>query len=603
VPDARLLRTFPVHQKQITALAVSGDGRRFAARAVDNTVCVCETDTGKELCVAGGIPAGTFSMGLSPDGTVLVVGVLSDKTPRLAFWDVATGKGLASFDGPEYSLGQVQFVGPDRLAGAAGRDGTVRLYELKRKDGKAPVASGKRQPPEKAELDEAVGKIKESDTFKADYAKVKGGAGSVRDLKALAENLPREGQQAKDDPVRRYALLAEARDRAADAAEAVLCLRAVDEMAADFAFDVRAAKATAMQQVGKVVYNPAAATPALAAMLPLLDEARDADEHEAAALLLAPVRQTARATGDAKLIKAAEEHIAQAERLKKEYDAVREDVRKLKDSPEDADANLAVGRYLCFHKHDWDKALPLLARGSDAALADAAKRELASPASAPDRAALAEAWDRCAAAAPAAARPLVHRRAYAWYCKAMPDLGRDELPKVEKRVAELTKAYPDLLAGWEPFDLSQATQAGGVVHLAAGKSVSSKQPVRGPVEVIAVVRGTSDLPNLEVARAGRALVTLRPLVGGFTGLSMAFPPVEGKGSSSHGLTGTFRKDAWLTVRWVIKEGAIDFATDAPGFGKVRSETRQTDLSKPAVFTLKAGAELEVRSLVIKPLAP
>ena len=117
------------------------------------------------------------------------------------------------------------------------------------------------------------------------------------------------------------------------------------------------------------------------------------------------------------------------------------------------------------------------------------------------------------------------------------------------------------------------------------------------------VRGTSDLPNFEVARSGRALFIVRPFSNAPV-LQLLFPAsASNPGASSHALGGNLRKDAWVTVRWVIKEDVIDFVTDVPGGGKARSESRQTDLSKPAVFTLKANAELEVRSLVIKPLAP
>ncbi len=41
---------------------------------------------------------------------------------------------------------------------------------------------------------------------------------------------------------------------------------------------------------------------------------------------------------------------------------------KLKESPDDPAANLAVGSYLCFNKDQWERGLPMLAKGSDPAL-------------------------------------------------------------------------------------------------------------------------------------------------------------------------------------------------------------------------------------------
>ena len=48
---------------------------------------------------------------------------------------------------------------------------------------------------------------------------------------------------------------------------------------------------------------------------------------------------------------------------------------KLKESPDDPDANLVVGRYECFVRGDWDKGLPLLAKSSDETLKSAVTLE------------------------------------------------------------------------------------------------------------------------------------------------------------------------------------------------------------------------------------
>ena len=49
---------------------------------------------------------------------------------------------------------------------------------------------------------------------------------------------------------------------------------------------------------------------------------------------------------------------------------------KLKTNPDDPQANLALGRYRCFAKGDWEAGLPLLAKSGDAALASLAKKAL-----------------------------------------------------------------------------------------------------------------------------------------------------------------------------------------------------------------------------------
>jgi hypothetical protein len=49
---------------------------------------------------------------------------------------------------------------------------------------------------------------------------------------------------------------------------------------------------------------------------------------------------------------------------------------KLKTSPDDPAANLFVGSYYCFTRAEWEKGLPLLAKGSDAALKKLAAEDL-----------------------------------------------------------------------------------------------------------------------------------------------------------------------------------------------------------------------------------
>ena len=49
----------------------------------------------------------------------------------------------------------------------------------------------------------------------------------------------------------------------------------------------------------------------------------------------------------------------------------------LKSNPDDAGANAAVGRYVCFFKGDWAAGLPLLAKGPSGPLTDLARLEIA----------------------------------------------------------------------------------------------------------------------------------------------------------------------------------------------------------------------------------
>jgi len=82
-----------------------------------------------------------------------------------------------------------------------------------------------------------------------------------------------------------------------------------------------------------------------------------------------------------------ESHIRQ-----KEWEAVHSARDTLSETPDDAEANLTLGKYLCGDQQDWKTGLPLLAKGSNSMLAAAAKMELGGEASPIERLHIADAW-------------------------------------------------------------------------------------------------------------------------------------------------------------------------------------------------------------------
>jgi hypothetical protein len=97
-----------------------------------------------------------------------------------------------------------------------------------------------------------------------------------------------------------------------------------------------------------------------------------------------------------------------------EFVRARDSFKTLETQPEDPRANGAAGRFLCFVKGDWDKGLPLLAKGTDPALKKLAAKDLAGGPATEDRLAIGDAWRDAARTQPASARHAVTSRAN--YC-------------------------------------------------------------------------------------------------------------------------------------------------------------------------------------------
>ena len=109
----------------------------------------------------------------------------------------------------------------------------------------------------------------------------------------------------------------------------------------------------------------------------------------------------------------------------------------LEKTPDDPEANLVVGKYLCFVKGDWDKGLPMLALGKDEALKALAKQELEGAASSTEQAKLGDGWWNLAEKQEGTAKKQIQARAGYWYQKALPGLSGLMKDKVEKRLAQV----------------------------------------------------------------------------------------------------------------------------------------------------------------------
>src|SRR5207248_172420 len=87
----------------------------------------------------------------------------------------------------------------------------------------------------------------------------------------------------------------------------------------------------------------------------------------------------------------------------------------------------------------WDKGLPNLAKGSDAALKTLADKDLAGAADAAGQAEVGDSWYDLSAAQEGLAKLHLQRRAYFWYQQAAPTLTGLNKTRVDKRLAELEK--------------------------------------------------------------------------------------------------------------------------------------------------------------------
>src|SRR5207253_1302647 len=96
------------------------------------------------------------------------------------------------------------------------------------------------------------------------------------------------------------------------------------------------------------------------------------------------------------LVRSVQRRGEEVQKMEKAYARIKRFADELGQNPDDPKANLAMGAYQAFAKGNWDRGLPLLAKGSNEQLKALAKQELSPPQDGAGQLALAEGWFKAA---------------------------------------------------------------------------------------------------------------------------------------------------------------------------------------------------------------
>jgi hypothetical protein len=296
-------------------------------------------------------------------------------------------------------------------------------------------AAAKVAPPDEKAQTKARDEIRR--TFRDDYDAV----ATRPELRAkLARELRKLAVETKDDPVARYGLFCEARELALEAGDMTLydeILTATAELYTIEVLDIRIGDLR--QGAARRPRAPNAVQALIRASIDLVDDVVAADRFDEATALAVAAREMAVRLRDNRRIKestAVRKDIDFFRRLRAEADQAE---KALADHPDDPQLNLVVGKYYCFGKRNWDRGLPLLAKGAQATLKTLAEAEKADPASAAQMLALGDQWYDAAKAVPPDIRRFVQARAAYWYQRALPELSGLTKTKIEQRLADMGK--------------------------------------------------------------------------------------------------------------------------------------------------------------------
>ncbi|HEY7153944.1 MAG TPA: DUF1349 domain-containing protein, partial [Gemmataceae bacterium] len=315
---------------------------------------------------------------------------------------------------------------------------------------------------------------------------------------------------ARNDPPRHFALLRELRDTSAED-NVRGGISQARRMAHDFDVDPVEMQCVALETAMKS--GRSQAVDLVEVGLPLVDQAVGLENYDISARLVKDLRISAgKARLDATFSKTAESVLKRAENAKQEHGKLQADLRTLEADPDDAKANLAVGKFHCAARDDWEEGLPMLARGSDAALKALAEKDLANPEDPDEQVKLAGDW-RKYAGAPTNTRSLklaCQKRAHHWYQIAAVRLKGPKLKSVQQSMASLAKTVPDLQNPWWPFGIYFRPQptltSDGYLPLRPPHSIVTRQYYRGAIDITVVARSLKTELNILIGAGGRLII-------------------------------------------------------------------------------------------------
>jgi hypothetical protein len=277
--------------------------------------------------------------------------------------------------------------------------------------------------------------------------------------KALAKKFEAQASQSKDDPTGKYVLLSMAKDLAAQANDARLACDLCDELA--LSFDVNAAElaAASLKQIARKAKSVADSKAIAECAVPLIGclllegNFKLCEEYKKIATA------ASQKTRDPLVIRHVRDCAAAARKLESASRGIQKAKETLQQTPDDSEANLAVGRYLCFCQRRWDKGLPMLAKSGDAAIQKAAAAELRGAQTPAEQIALADAWWNVAESEDAFAKIGLYNRASHWYGLALPSLTGLENEKAAKRQNQYDRSHGGLTVRLTDLELKEIVRA------------------------------------------------------------------------------------------------------------------------------------------------
>jgi hypothetical protein len=300
---------------------------------------------------------------------------------------------------------------------------------------------------------------------------------------ALAQKLLSLANETQTDAASQFVLFHSAWQVAASAGDFATAWEAIEESGKRFAinvFDVRLEMFSEMSKAPPGTPSENFATAASAAM-EMMEQAARQERFDEAQHVAQVAEALGRRSGTPEQMAAVASRMRWVTDLRAQFRELKPALEQLKSQPNDPEANLIVGRYLCFSKGEWQAGVSHLAKASDKALQAAAQAESPSPADGAARKRAGDAWYEFAQGKGRTLQKsvllAVHSRSAHWYWLALSDMAGLNKPLVEKRLTEIEAKLPTPVVLWHVIRQPVNTDGGVWVFPDGGGVVASVAPM------------------------------------------------------------------------------------------------------------------------------
>lgn len=255
----------------------------------------------------------------------------------------------------------------------------------------------------------------------------------------LAKDIRTAGKETQGDQTARYVLIDLARKVFIQAGEVQEAIDTAKQLETDYEIPPNTLLAETLEQLNDATIVMEQRAPLATAAADLADQFVSAGDFGWADKLSAVAVQSAAKQREAELKKDVQQRRNVIARMVKEWNTVKPHLETLKTSPDDATANLAVGKFHALVDENWSVGSAHLAKGGDPIFAEPAKLDAAAS-DAAGKLAAAEAWLKLAGETKVGSKDdklAVQRRAKALFTEAAEGLSGLDRVKAEKRLEEL----------------------------------------------------------------------------------------------------------------------------------------------------------------------